>query len=482
MLGSPVTFVQPPASYKHQNPCLDDKQFGLGILANAAWLENNGFNTSGVHIPLTLHHGFSPDDAINLIIGSRPLLVAIGLNWVHFSEGAIETARRIKERQSDCTIIIGGQHASLFAEEIANHYQDCVDGVIIGEAEIPLLEICRSLRDSGKLPSNLNGLVRNNAQATPPQVVEPIDSLPVYHYSHLRPRPLQPDVAAVSTTRGACPFNCSWCIEPVIGRLQGRNKLQFHSASRITDQIAVLLTEGINRFTIQDNFFIGGDKKLIELAETLIKREVRPAHLNIFAHPESYQGEGLEALASCCDRASIDYGVETGSKKVAALNNRRLEPDDVVERIGAASSSSVEPYTWWMVGLPGEDDEALSETETLIKRTMQAGGVPRWVSPMILFPKTPIHMKPEQFGVKPEFQRFSDYAVFSKTTLAEALLFSDTVTHKIDRSSRKDITSASSRLRRFIVDNLEITEAFYADHSLNPDIGSVKQRITQSFF
>ncbi|WNZ54094.1 hypothetical protein QT397_02165 (plasmid) [Microbulbifer sp. MKSA007] len=34
-----VLFIQPPTSFNQTSPCLDDKQFGLGLLANAAWLE-----------------------------------------------------------------------------------------------------------------------------------------------------------------------------------------------------------------------------------------------------------------------------------------------------------------------------------------------------------------------------------------------------------------------------------------------------------
>ncbi|MCB1502148.1 MAG: B12-binding domain-containing radical SAM protein [Bauldia sp.] len=454
----------------------------MGILANAAWLESHGYTVSGVHIPLSLHYGFTADDTLNMIVGSDPLLVAIGLNWVHFSDGAIQTAQRIKAKRPACPIIIGGQHAGLFAQEIATQNAHCIDGVILGEAEVPLMLICQSLRETGKLPEKLPGLVRGAEDITPAEVVEPMDGLPVYRYSTLRPHPLQANVGAISTTRGACPFNCSWCIEPVIGRLQGRRKLQFHSADRITDQIDSLMQYGISRFTIQDNFFVGGDKKLVDLANALIKRRLRPAHINIFAHPESYTLQGLEAFSGCCDKASVDYGVETGSRRVATLNNRRLNPDEVVERIANAVSALVEPFTWWMVGLPGEDDQALEETEDLILRTMCVGGIPRWVSPLILLPETPIYRDPARFGVRLRFEGFSEYATFSRATLAEAVMFSHTMTHETREATCDGISAASRRLRKFITDNLHVAESFYASQRLQPDLASVRGRVQQSFF
>lgn len=481
-MSRPVIFLQPPASYDNPNPCLDDKQFGLGILANAAWLKSKGFLVEGHHIPLTRHYGNSVDACLDAVIARDPLLVAIGLNWVHFSEGAIETARRLKARNPDLPIVIGGQHASLFASEIAEKHHECIDGVIQGEAEVPLLTICRALLDTGVFPVNVPGLHRPGHPTPRPIVVGDMGSLPSYSYRTFQTAPLQRDVGAISTTRGACPFKCAWCIEPVIGRMQGRKKIQFHSAAHIADQMQSLLDEGIDRFTIQDNFFVGGDRKLVELTEELARRNLRPKHLNIFSHPESFGGEGFAAFATVSDMASLDFGVETGSVKVAKINYRRLDPDQVVQQTALAVNSGVEVYTWWMVGLPGEDDTALAETEDLILRTMEVGGVPRWVSPLILFPKTPIHEAPEAFGVTTRFKNFEDYTTFSRTTLAEAVLFSDTIGHETNEASREDITKASLRLRKFIASKLDRLRAFYANRPVSPDLSAVESRVLQSFF
>lgn len=477
-----VLFIQPPTSFNQTSPCLDDKQFGLGLLANAAWLEAHGFEVRGLHIPLALHYGFEKEDVKAFILKEDPIVIAIGLNWVHFSSGALEVARLVKTLLPHIPVYIGGQHATLFAEEIACTNAPYVDGVIKGEAEHALLSICQQVAQSGKVTEDVSGLVTSSGDSGAPQVLEDMDDLPVYRYSVLKPRSLRPDAGAISTTRGACPFKCAWCIEPVIGRLQGRRKLMFHSAKRIVDQIEALMSEGITRFTIQDNFFVGGNVKLIELSEQLVLRDIRPDHLNIFAHPESYGYEGYAALAACCELASVDFGVETGSYDVAQINNRHLDHEEVVLSISEAVRAKVEPFTWWMAGLPGEDEAALRDTEQLILETMKVGGIPRWVSPMILFPHTPIHEDPVHFGVEPRFRDFEDYSRFSQATLAEAVLFSDTITHKNTGSSYEDICNASQRLRKFIAQNLHLVEEFYETSGMHPDLKSVESRILQSFF
>jgi radical SAM superfamily enzyme YgiQ (UPF0313 family) len=482
----PVWLLQPPANLDGRRPCLDDQQFGLGLLSLSAWLRSHGYRCEGLHVPLALGRGEALDALLRRIVDSDPLLVAIGMNWVHFSVGALALARRLKALSPGCAIVVGGQHASLFAQEIMT-LPDVVDGaaldaVIVGEAEVPLLRLCESLRLGRGIDDAIPGLVRPGGRATPPMVVEDIDALPAYSYGALQPGPLQSDTAAVSTARGACPFRCAWCIEPVVGRVQGRPRLRFHGADWIAAQIGVLMAEGRDRLTVQDNFFVGGDRRMIELAEALRRRGLRPRHLNLFAHPDSYGIDGLQALADCCERASIDYGVETGSVEVARRNHRRLDPEQVVARIDAAVRCGVEPYTWWMVGLPFEDDAALAETETLIERTMRVGGIPRWVSPLILFPRTPIHDHPDRYGVQLNFRHFEDYARFSQTTLTEALLFTDTVTHHAAGGRPDACPQASLRLRRFIHHRFPALEDFYHGHRLQPDLETARRRIESSFF
>jgi len=446
-----------------------------------AWLQEQGFAVEGIHIPLMFHKGVSADNVIESIVAKAPILVAIGLNWVHFSRGAIETARRLRILMPELPIIIGGQHAGLFADEIASANTDLIDGVIRGEAEVPLLRIAMALSNGEKIPINVPGFHTGHMAALPPEVIEDLDSLPVYSYRSLKPPPLQPDVAAISTARGACPYRCAWCIEPVVGRMQGRKRLRFHSADRIVDQIEALAEEGISRFTIQDNFFVGGDSKLVALADALKRRGVKPKHLNVFAHPDSFTADGISAFAGCCDLGSLDYGIETGSPRVAAVNNRRLDPDEVVDRVATAVSLGVEPYSWWMAGLPGEDDDALSETKELIARTMDVGGIPRWVSPLILFPQTDIHLFPDRYGVRCRFESFADYAVFSEISLAEAVMFSEAITHETAEATRDEITAAAQQLRRYIVDNLYRLYRAYAVSARTPDLAGVEARIRQSF-
>ena len=134
-----------------------------------------------------------------------------------------------------------------------------------------------------------------------------------------------------------------------------------------------------------------------------------------------------------------------------------------------------------MAGLPGEDEASLLETEQLIAATMGAGGIPRWVSPLILFPQTAIHCNPERYGVTTLFRSFDDYARFSDISLAEAMMFSESIAHETAAANKEAITGAALRLKRFIVQNLYRLHEPWRNRSYMPDLQAIEERIRFSF-
>ena len=480
----PVCLVQPPVSLENASPCLDDKQFGLGMLALSAYLKSRGIETFGVHVPLALGRGQTVEQVVSGIQQRDPGVVALGLNWLHFSRGAIQFAQLLKRAVPDALIVVGGQHATLFADELVEFAAEAIDAVVSGEAELPLYEICRGYLASGKIPNGIAGVILHGEMPPErrPRVISDVDSLPLYSYRDLQPSPFEADSAALTTGRGPCPFQCAYCVEPTIGRLQGRDRLTQQSAARIADQIASLLNEGIRRLTVQDAFFVGGDKLIIELASILGRRGLRPAHFNVFAHPGSYTLDGLRALASIADVTSIDYGAETGSCDVASLSRRPIQPDIIVPSIEWAVEAGVIPYTWWLVGLPGEDAVAMADTKKLIRATMAAGATPRWVSPVILFPQTAAWRQAAQFGLRTLYESFDDYSRFSDRTLAESRVSSNLITHCASDGHPDEILGRCRDLNRFIAMNMGIVKRFYRErpNSPAPDLSWIERSITNS--
>lgn len=485
----PVYILQPPANLQNVTTCLDDKQFGLGILALGAFLKQQGFPVKGIHFPNVLSQKdkiFS--DIIEDIARDHPLLIAIGLNWVHFSRGALDLARLLRTKCPDVPIVVGGQHATLFTTQIAEKATDCIDAVLNGEAETTLHAICCHLHDTGRLLEKLPGMYRTdptqqNRAVVAPQVIENIDDLPFYDYDFLQLPTGSEKVAALSTCRGSCPFKCSFCVEHVIGNLQGRHKLTFHSADWIASHIKHLYDQGIKRITIQDSFFIAGDRLILETADALAKKNIQLDHINIFSHPCSYSRQGFEAMKQMAKWASVDFGIETGSAKVMEIVKRPGNLNAVVNNIKTAADVGVVPYTWWLTGLP-DAPNAEKDTRHLIWATMQAGGIPRWVSPLVLLPQTPMYENAVEYGITPRFSSFEDFSRFSEVSLAEALHFGDTITHSTEERTINQILSETTRFKKYILENFSIVEQSWTGKEtyMFDNFDQIKSRIEASFF
>ena len=116
----------------------------VGLLGLADYLRRNGRSTEIIHLGVErLKHG--EIDLERILAERNPAIVGLGLHWHFQAYDVIEVARKIKQIRPDTAVVLGGFTATTFAEEILKTH-DCVDFVIRGESEVPLLELHRQYR------------------------------------------------------------------------------------------------------------------------------------------------------------------------------------------------------------------------------------------------------------------------------------------------------------------------------------------------
>ena len=76
-----------------------------------------------------------------LITHVRPRLVGISLKWFHHVARAQVIAKTLRKVDPSVQIVLGGNTATYFCKELLGW--DCVDHVILGDGEVPLLALCR---------------------------------------------------------------------------------------------------------------------------------------------------------------------------------------------------------------------------------------------------------------------------------------------------------------------------------------------------
>lgn len=119
----------------------------MGLLGLADYLRRNHCRTRVIHLGVE-HYKYGGIDLNSILAEHQPAIVGLGLHWHFQSYDVIETARQIKAVCPDIAIVLGGFTASLFAQEILRTF-DCVDFVVRGDAEEPLLELVKQHRSGG---------------------------------------------------------------------------------------------------------------------------------------------------------------------------------------------------------------------------------------------------------------------------------------------------------------------------------------------
>lgn len=117
----------------------------MGVFALASALTGNGVDAE------IINSDSEKGNPIEEILDFGELdAVGFDCHWANQSLAVIETAELLKNINPEVFVFLGGFTASLFAEEILASYPQ-IDAVIRGDAEVPIVELCRVLRQ--RLPA-----------------------------------------------------------------------------------------------------------------------------------------------------------------------------------------------------------------------------------------------------------------------------------------------------------------------------------------
>ncbi|WP_455278502.1 B12-binding domain-containing radical SAM protein [[Eubacterium] cellulosolvens] len=472
-----VLFIHPPVNFDlGRNPAQASLYVGYGMLHIVACLYQRGFRVALWNLE-AFRGGISEEAIQRRAKMCNPSVIGIELNWVNFSKGALQTARILKEVCPDTPIIFGGTHSTLFAEEIIQKYHSTVDAVLKGEAEKTFPKLVENIEKAGTF-GEVGGLVtfENNSvhkiPNTKSDLYQNIDDIPPYSFRFLARSP-QTDLSispispmSINTCRGPCDFKCIYCVARSLKTLSGRVSISFHSKEWIINQINVLMEEGAEEFAFQDYLFLIGKNKLIELASAIRKEKIQERILgfNMTAFPGIFDADLLKEISKA-GVYSIDYGIETGSNRVLRKIGRPYSKEEVLESVKTTISKGIIPFTWWMTGFPDEKNEDIIETSELIRKTIEIGAIPRWITPLVVFPGTELFEKAQQFGIKLRLKSFQDFSIFSDLEEKAYSWHPEAISHETKFQNPHDILKNTLYLKRKIFNSRKmIVKNFLEEH------------------
>lgn len=354
--------------------------FSPAIEVLSSFLKQYGqVQTSLIHVNEKYGVPFKKNKIINIVEKENPNLIAITATTFEYKEADI-ISRWIKESEYDGLIVLGGIHATITPHDLKD---SSFDAFCIGEGEKPLLELINKIENKESIYSTKSFWFKKSDKLIKNEIAhfyEDLNDLPFHDFDIVNTSVLL-DVRngwlSISFSRG-CPYNCKFCINPVLRKINNIGKKNMRSYLRIRDVDIVIeeLLSLIRKY---------GDKiKVINLDDDLIL--VHKNWLLDFCkrfEEEIYKKYGIKYVintrvdivtdeliklfkTSGCHELKI--GVESGNDELRNdIVGKNLTREQIVKAFNIIRKYKVRTCAYFILGLPNESEETISDTIGLLK-------------------------------------------------------------------------------------------------------------------
>jgi radical SAM superfamily enzyme YgiQ (UPF0313 family) len=375
----------------------------LGILYLASSIRNDG------------NHEVSVLDCFAKRISLRKLLRIIkrdsidvlGISFTTDARfAAFDTADAVKKVFPQLTIIGGGPHATVAAEDTLNHVKS-FDICVRVEGEITLVEVLNAL-EQGKALDTVNGITfrsGNRIVTNPPRKVIPkLDNIPfpawdminLNTYSQHKRGYFRRDrelTASVISNRG-CPGNCAFCYNnQVWGRI-----VRVRGVENFIDEVEELYNKyGVRHFRFSDDTFNITVKRVIDICDEIVRRGLKfswECHLRV----DKVSLEMLEKMkqTGCF---LVTYGVESvNDETLHGLIDKKITVEQVEQLAAWCKKIEMSFVGGYIISFPDETLEDMYNTVNHMKKIGGRAGL----NILRIYPGTRIEQIAKERGVLPD--------------------------------------------------------------------------------
>jgi radical SAM superfamily enzyme YgiQ (UPF0313 family) len=383
-----ITLVNPPYPHTgHQHPPFIPLSLGyLGAVS-----EKNGHE---VNIIDCQAERLEPEDYRKRLGQTNADVVGITSTTLTY-KSALTIANVTKEELPDCTVVLGGCHATFWDE---NALKECpsLDIIVRREGEITFIDLLEKLQNKSSLngvkgitfrKSN-SGITRNEDRP----FMENLDDLPFPAF-HLFPlgtfRRVGKIIFPLTTSRG-CVYWCDFCTAV---RMFGR-KYRMRSPKNVVDEIEMLQNKyGESQFAFYDDAFTIDPERVEKICEEIRQRKLA-IHWDCEARVDMVNRRLLQKMktAGCM---AVWLGVESGSQLIIEKMHKRIKLDQTRNAFKAARELGIMTIANVVLGFPGETEQTAWETINFIKE-LNPGDVGFYIATP--YPGTPLYELVKESG------------------------------------------------------------------------------------
>jgi len=277
---------------------------------------------------------------INLIKKINPDIVGISLISTFYHLSTIITQKIKKEVKSRPFVVWGGVHAIIDPIPCLKY----ADAVCIGDGEIPILNLCKSIREGKKNFKIENMFFNKKGKIVKNEIVvnSDLDSLPfpdiddknkyyldngkIKKYSFLD-RP----VYTILTSRG-CPFSCTYCCNSVLHRIFKGKHIRRRTVSHVIEELKIAKSKlrNLKCVNFDDDVFTLDKNWLLDFSKEYKKEIGIP--FTCFFRPSQVNLETISLLVEC-GLCGVNIGIQSGSERIRTEYYNRFDTNKQILNI-----------------------------------------------------------------------------------------------------------------------------------------------------
>ncbi|HEY0680354.1 MAG TPA: radical SAM protein [Chitinophagaceae bacterium] len=348
----------------------------LGTLYAAAVMRENDCEVS--LFDSMFAHG--PGEVIPFLEKHSPEFFVIyddGFNYLtkmcltNMREAAFKMSTYAKER--GCTVIVSSSDST---DHFENYLKEGADFVMMGEAELTLVELTNNLSSKNDDLSHIAGIayIHNGhvVKTAKRAVMRELDALPMPAWDLVNIEPYRQTWLKSSgyfslnmgTTRG-CPFKCNWCAKPIYG-----NRYNSRSPEHVIRELKYLKEKfGFDHIWFCDDIF-GLKPGWVKQFADLVEKEKLHFKFKIQARADLLlQDDHIKDLARAgCD--NIWMGAESGSQRILDAMDKGTTIEQIYTATRMIKKYGIRPSFFIQFGYLGETREDISKTISMINELL----------------------------------------------------------------------------------------------------------------
>ncbi|MDX9785948.1 MAG: radical SAM protein [Desulfobacterales bacterium] len=301
----------------------------------------------------------------------------------------VQIAKRIKAKQPEAKIVIGGHNASFVDMATLNQFS-WIDAVVRGEGEETLPELVGAY-EKGECEAQILGVTwrqRGIATRNPDRpLINDLSSLPLPDYSLVAPLQtyrnaceLPRSIAILEVGRG-CPHQCVYCSESVLWRRRTRT---FDVARLVMEMRILHEAYGAECFLLAYDQFTASKPFVESFCQTVIDERLNHLPWYCISRLDTVDAQTLRLMkAAGCE--SMCYGIDSGSSRTLAFIGKRIDEAILYQRVRETTDEGMVPTLSFVVGFPEEEKEDIDATLILALKTgIQGNSNPLMQMPTVL--------------------------------------------------------------------------------------------------